>query len=97
MATDGPTLERQGEMRERPSVGGEPTTTAHPDTALQRTPEIRETESGNVEVRKDPDHTVKVSNPIERILDPRGASVATQPHDILAVRRSVEETDTPLE
>lgn len=67
-------------------------------TTLERTPEIRETESGNVEVRKDPDHTSKLSKPAEKILDPRGGSgVATSPHDVLAVRRTVDETDTPLE
>ena len=96
MASDGPTLERSGEVRERPSLEGQEPP-HHDATGLQRTAEIHETESGNVELRKDPGHTSKplAGGDPEHILDPRGASVATKPEDILAVRR--DKTDTHLE
>jgi len=94
MASDGPTLDRSGEMRERPSLEEHP---HHDATGLHRTAEIHETESGNVELRKDPGHTSKPLAGVdaEKILDPRGASVASKAEDILEVRRG--ETDTHLE
>jgi hypothetical protein len=91
MASGEPTLERSGEMRERPSLEGEQ---PKPTTALHRTPEIHETHSGNVELRKNPNQNSKLPNP-EQILDPRNSTTASQPEDVLAYRR--DQSDTPLE
>lgn len=96
MASDGPTLERSEEVRERPSLEGSQEQQPHHEaTGLHRTAEIHETQSHNLELRKDPDHTTKPLVDPEQILDPRGASAVSKPEDILAVRR--DETDTPLE
>lgn len=91
MASGEPTLERSGEMRERPSLEGEQ---PNPTTALHRTPEIHETQSGNVELRQNPNQSSKLANP-EQILDPRNSTTASQPEDVLAYRR--DQADTPLE
>ena len=78
--------------------GSEKMATTQPEGAhLDRTPEIRETSSGNVEVRKDADHVNKMSKP-EEVLGSKGtAKTASKPEDILAFQRTVGDTDTPLE
>lgn len=92
-AEGGAALERSPEFRER-SGTDMPQEEGHEAPALQRTPEIRETQSGNVEIRKDPNHVKKSALP--EVLG-KDAKVATNPEDILAFRRTVEDIDAPLE
>ena len=90
---EGSVLERSHEFRER--SGTETSQEGHEAPTLQRTPEIRETQSGNVEIRKDPDHVQKSTVP--KVLGSKDTKVATNPEDILAFRRAVEDIDAPLE